>query len=360
MRSLAVAYPPVRTNDWWRERYPALVSSAEQAALSRVWNDAHTTDETRSFDAAMRPYLDDPFRGTRERRVCGPDDSSFTLEVTAARRALEAAGRAPSDIDLCLVASFRSEGIGVGNGAFLVRELGLRCPAINFETACSSSVVGLHTAASLIAAGGYRSVLVVVSCTYCRDADPSDSLSWFLGDGAGAFLVEREQGLGRVLGFATIPTESTCDAFAYHLATDAEGRPRVDMRAGKDAGPELRRTAAPFLKTCVSRALEDAKLTLSDVGFFVFNTPTAWYADFCAKELGIANESTVSTYSRYANIGPALMPANLHAAAREKKIERGDLVLAYSVGSVSTASAVVFEWGDVAVATDHDASPTST
>ncbi len=303
----------------------------------------------------MRPYLSDPFRGTQVRRICGEGENSLTLELRAAQRALEAAGRAASDIDLCLVASFRSEGIGVGNGAFLVRDLGLRCPAINFETACSSSVVGLHTAASLIAAGGYRSVLLVVSCTYGRDADPADSLSWFLGDGAGAFVLERDDAgrHGKVLGFATIPTESTCDAFAYHLVGDADGA-RIEMRAGRGAGPELRRTAAPFLKACVSRALDDAGVGLADLSFFVFNTPTAWYADFCARELGIANESTISTYSQYANIGPALMPANLHAAARGGRLRRGDLVLAYSVGSVSTASAIIFEWGDVEVHPQHD------
>lgn len=352
LRSLAVAFPPERSNDWWRTHHPDLVARAEQATLSRVWSDADGDAATANFDAAMRPYLDDPFRGTVARRVCGPGENSLTLETRAARRALEAAGRAPSDIDLCLVASLRSEGIGVGNAAFLVRDLGLGCPAWNYESACSSSVVGLHTAASLIEAGGYESVLVVISCTYCRDVDMSDSFSWFLGDGAAAFVMERRQAQGHVLGFATVPTESTCGAFAYQLGRD--GGPPIEIVSDRAAGPELRRTAGTFLRSTVSKLERMTGVVKDDIDFFVFNTPTAWYAKFCAAELGIANESTISTYPLYANIGPVLMPANLHHAATEGRLAEGDRVLAYSVGSVSTASCVAFEWRDVAVHPDRD------
>lgn len=353
LSALSLAFPPARTNDWWRERYPDLVARAEEATLSKVWTDAEGNDETRSFDDAMRPYLADPFRGTIERRVCGPDENSLILEKRAAQRALEASGRSASDIDLCLVASLRSEGIGVGNAAFLVRDLGLRCPAWNYESACSSALVGLSTAASMITAGPFRSVLVVVSCTYCRDVDMSDSFSWFLGDGAAAFVVEERTDRGRVLGYAAIPTETTCGAFAYHLL-DGERGPGVEIRSDRAAGKELRRTAEPFLRETVHRALEDAGVGLEDIGAFVFNTPTAWYADFCGRALGLADKSIASTYSQYANIGPVLNPANLHATARAGHLHDGDLVLAYAVGSVSTATAVVFEWRDVAVHPNTD------
>ena len=60
-------------------------------------------------------------------------------------------------------------------------------------------------------------------------------------------------------------------------------------------------------------------------------------------------ERTISAYPLYANVGPVLMPANLHLAASLGRIAPGALVLLYSVGSVSTASAAVMRWGDVAL-----------
>ena len=86
------------------------------------------------------------------------------------------------------------------------------------------------------------------------------------------------------------------------------------------------------------------------VAFFVFNTPTAWFAEFAAGTLGVSPSRTVDVNPKYGNIGPALLPVGLHEAAREGRIRRGDLVLCYSVGSVSTAHAAVLRWGDVAIA----------
>jgi 3-oxoacyl-[acyl-carrier-protein] synthase III len=86
---------------------------------------------------------------------------------------------------------------------------------------------------------------------------------------------------------------------------------------------------------------------LSEVDCFVFNTPTAWYADFCARALGVPRERTVDTYPEYANIGPALMPVNLLRAAESGVVKPGDLVLLYTVGSVSSAGAALLRWGNV-------------
>jgi 3-oxoacyl-[acyl-carrier-protein] synthase-3 len=55
----------------------------------------------------------------------------------------------------------------------------------------------------------------------------------------------------------------------------------------------------------------------------------------------------VNTYPRFANVGPALLPVNLHDAA--PRLHAGDHVLVFSIGSVSTAGAAVLRWGDVAL-----------
>jgi 3-oxoacyl-[acyl-carrier-protein] synthase-3 len=48
-------------------------------------------------------------------------------------------------------------------------------------------------------------------------------------------------------------------------------------------------------------------------------------------------------------VGPALLPVNLHRAASSGRLRPDDLVLLYTVGSVSSAGAVVLRWGDVAL-----------
>ena len=78
----------------------------------------------------------------------------------------------------------------------------------------------------------------------------------------------------------------------------------------------------------------------------VTNTPTAWYASFAAKVLRIPRDRIASTYERFANTGPVLIPMNLYESVRQGKLRDGDWVLLYAIGSVSTAVATVMRWSD--------------
>jgi 3-oxoacyl-[acyl-carrier-protein] synthase-3 len=126
------------------------------------------------------------------------------------------------------------------------------------------------------------------------------------------------------------------------------------MRAGDpNAGRVMRDSAADQLRTCVHGVLARAGAKLDDVSFFIFNTPVAWFARFCARTLGIDPERTISVYPSYGNMGAALTTANLYHAAHAGKIRRGDLVLVYAIGSTSTAGATLMRWGDVALSASN-------
>jgi 3-oxoacyl-[acyl-carrier-protein] synthase-3 len=351
IRSLAVSFPRTeRTPQFWRSRYPELVATAEQQSLAKVWASAEKGEPSKhAFDAEMERFLGDPFRGTARRRVLAPGETALSLELRAAKDAMAAAGVGPDDIDLMIVHSFLPDQIGVGNSAFLSGALGLRGAAWNLETACTSSVVAFQTACALVSAGQYKNVLCVVSCTYSRAADEADTISWFLGDGAAAFLVSAAPEGQGLLGAKIVNTAVTCGTFYYDLVNDPAKGPVVRMLATPKTGKVLRDTAEPFLIECCEGALKTAGVTKGDIDYFIFNTPTAWFADFCARALSIDRARIENTHDLYANIGPVLTPANLFHAARGGRIKPGDLVLMYAIGSVSSAGAAVMRWGDAAL-----------
>lgn len=358
MRSLAVSFPSVeRTKAHWKKKFPEMIATAEQQTLAKVWDQAATKGTpANAFDAEMAAFVGDPFRGTDRRRVLGPGETALSIEKRAAEQALLAAGLTASDIDLMIVHSFLPDQIGVGNAAFLSGELGLKGAAWNLETACTSTVVALQTASALVRAGEYRNVLCVISCTYSRAADEDDSVSWFLGDGAAAFVVsEAPEGEG-LLGAKVVNTSVTCGTFYYDLVNDPPERgPRVRMLASPRTGKVLRDTAQPFLIECCEGALAAAGKKLSDIDFIVANTPTRWFANFVSRALGVDRSRVADTHELYANIGPVLTPVNLHHTAKEGRIKPGDLVLLYAIGSVSSAGAAVMRWGDVALGPMPDA-----
>ncbi len=350
IRSLAVKLPSIkRTNDYYREKYPELVAQAEQKSLARLFSLAGSTPSN-EFDLEMLPYLSDPFRGTVERRVLGPGESSLTLEYRAACDALDAAKLSPNDVDLMLVSSVWSEQIGFGNAAFLARQLGLQGAAWNLDATCGSTPVALQTACALVRAGEYRNVLVVISCTYSRFFDEDDTMSWFLSDGAGAIVVSSLESNQGILGTKTVHGGVLCDVVAPQLRNDAQGNPQIRMKLCKDANKVTRATAVELLHKCCLGAVAAAGVTLEQIDFFLFNTSTAWFASFATRVLSIDPERTLNLYPQYANIGPVLTVANLYHAAQLGKIRENDLVLIYGFGAAGAASASVMRWGNVGLA----------
>ncbi|WGV26221.1 3-oxoacyl-ACP synthase III family protein [Halotia branconii] len=351
VRSLAMALPSIkRSNDYYREKYPELIAQSEQRSLARLFSVNNSTPNN-EFDFKMLPYLQDPFRGTVNRWVLAPDESSLMLQERAARQALDAANLTFSEVDLMLVASIWPEHIGFGDAAFLSRQLNLQGAAWNIDAACGVTPVALQTACALVRSQEYRNVLVVISCSYSRFFAEDDTLSWFMSDGVGAFVVGSLAPNQGILGTKTIHTAALCDIFFAKLTEDEQGNPQVQMRMDKIANRAIRETAVDQLRTCCEGAVAAAGVILDQVDFFIFNTSTAWGAQFCAQVLGIDIERTINLYSHYANIGPVITVANLYYAAQLNKIHENDLVLIYGLGAAGVASASVMRWGDVALGT---------
>ncbi|AUB42685.1 fabH [Nostoc flagelliforme CCNUN1] len=352
IRSLALSLPSIRrTNDYYIEKYPEMFAQAEQKSLAKLFSLAGSIPGN-EFDLEMMPYLLDPFRGSVERRILGLDESSLTLEERAARDALKAAKLSPDEVELLIVASVWPEQIGFGNAAFLARQLGLQGAAWNIDAACGVTPVALQTACALVRTKEYKNVLVVISCTYSRFFDENDTLSWCIGDGAGAFVVGTLEPSQGILGTKTISTSILCDSFFSKVTQDEQGNPLVRMQIDKSANKLFRETSVDLLRTCCQGAVTTADVTLDQIDFFLFHTTSAWFASFCTRVLGIEPERTINLYPQYANVGPVITVANMYHAAQLGRIQENDLVLIYGFGAAGAASASVMRWGKVALGLD--------
>jgi 3-oxoacyl-[acyl-carrier-protein] synthase III len=350
IRSLAVSFPSIiRTNDYYREKYPDLVANAEENTLGRFMSPTDTSPQN-EYELEMMPYLQDPFRGSVERRILSSEESTLTLECQAAKDALKSAALSPNEIDLIISSSFLPEQFGTGNATYVARKLGIKCAAWNLDATCASAPLALQTASALVQSGVYRNVLITISCNYSRLIDETNTFSWFMGDGAGAFVVaplEINQG---ILGSKTLNTSALCDQLIYTLSEDDRGNIQPRLQIGKEMGGIIKDMVPEMLRDCCKGAVENAGFTLDDINFFIFCTPCAWYTKFCTKALGIDLDRTIDGYPLYGNMGPTMNVANLYNAARMGKIGENDLVLMYGFGAASNASACVMRWGDVAVA----------
>lgn len=251
-------------------------------------------------------------------------------------------------MDLVLVAALFPETVGPGHAAYLAHDLGLHCPAWNLESTCASALIALQTAQALVQTETYHHVLIVVSHLGSQAVHEADTLSWSMGDGVGALVVGRVQPDQGILSTHVMSTASTCGAYLHELTIDAHGKPWRQTRTGDDVSV-LAETAVDFVRDCCHAAVQKAGVSLDQIDFFAFNTPTAWYTQVCTTALSIPPERTLSLYPQYANIGPVFPVANLYHAVQTEKIRADDLVLVYANGAAATAAAMVMRWGNVAL-----------
>ena len=137
--------------------------------------------------------------GILERRIAAPSETSASLGLTAARRALEAAQLHPADVDMIICATVTSDMMVPSNACVIQGGLGCRpIPAFDVNAACTGFLYGLAVAAQFIRTGSCRHILVVGAETLSRVVDFSDRTTCVLfGDGAGAVVVGAANGQGR-------------------------------------------------------------------------------------------------------------------------------------------------------------------
>lgn len=353
IKAIAVSFPSViRTNDYFREKYPQLVATAEKNSLAKAFISAESSNPTDTWTQEINPHLLDPFKGAVERRILGRGESSVSMEYDAVCKVLKASNMSLDDIDLILVSSMFPAHTEEGDAAYLAKKLKYNGPAWNVNSMCASAMISLHTAWSFIQSGAYDNILVVTSCTYSRFFDEQDTLSFFIGDGAAACVVScLEQGQG-ILSTKIVNTHPACGAFFNQLSRSENGEPRLLIKTSADAGKLLPGLFKKYFRECCSGALEQAGVTIDEIDFFVSFNGTAWYGSFCTRELGIDPAKTIDIYPQYANISTAFTLVSLHHAAQLNKIRPNDLVLVYNHGFVASSVAMVIRWGDVVLAPD--------
>src|SRR6266851_2786621 len=134
--------------------------------------------------------------GVYERRyVTG--ETVVAMGVAASCMALEAAGLDVSDLDAIICASTSPQQAIPCTAAFLQRELGAPegvSACFDINATCLSFLFALQTAAHLVAAGVYHTVLIVSSEIVSRSLNPRERESVVLfGDAAAAAIVTHSQ-----------------------------------------------------------------------------------------------------------------------------------------------------------------------
>lgn len=287
--------------------------------------------------------------GILERRYAADDEGTSDLAVRAARAAMESAEISPSDVDLLLVGTFTPDFTCPSTACLVQQKLGLDAPAVDMQAACSGFMYALATGAQYIATGNSRYALVIGADINSRIVEPADQRTAPLfGDGAGAVVLEagtKDQGL-----------------ICYQLGADGGGGSMLDRPVGgtsRPATPELISAGQHYLKMdgrnvfkwaiqvvseTIDLVLKKAEVDVEDVKLFVLHQANIRIIDHAMKVLKIPKEKVFNNLSRVGNTSAASIPLALDEAARQGRIESGDLVLMCGFGAGLTWGTGLYRW----------------
>ena len=164
-----------------------------------------------------------------------------------------------------------------------------------------------------------------------------------LGYGAGAVLLLGGEGDGSHADRGILASRlHSQGALADILYVDgAVGQPDKPGHLVMN-GREVFRHAVGKLAETVQQTLEASGLTAADIDWLVPHQANMRIIDAVGRKLGLGADKVVVTVDQHANTSAASIPLALHAAYRDGRIKRGQLVLMEALGGGLT-------WGSALV-----------
>jgi 3-oxoacyl-[acyl-carrier-protein] synthase-3 len=291
--------------------------------------------------------------GIQERRWVREGETGVSLALSASRKALEAAGLNPEDIDAIVYATSTPDHFIPGGGVYLQRELGAGpIPALDIRTQCSGFVYGLSVADAWIRSGEYSHVLVVGAEVQSTGMDVSTqgrNTAVIFADGAGAAVLGPTEEEGRGILAFDLHTDGDQAELLWVDGPGSMYHPRVSHQQLDQGryflemdGKEVFRHAVTRMPESVRAVLEKTGHATSDLTLLLPHQANLRISEGVQKALKLRDDQVYNNIMLYGNTTAATIPIALDECVKAGRLKRGDLLVMTAFGSG-------FMWGSAAV-----------
>jgi 3-oxoacyl-[acyl-carrier-protein] synthase-3 len=281
--------------------------------------------------------------GIRQRHIAAPHEATSDLALHASRAALAAAGIAPADVDVIIVATTTPDMVFPSTACILQAKLGARAgAAFDVQAVCSGFVYGLALADLLVGSGKARNALVVGAEIYSRILDWTDRGTCVLfGDGAGAVVVVPSAAPGILTSHLHADghyAEILCVPGSLRNG-ETFGTPFVHMDGGA-----VFRFAVKVLADVAEEALNATAKSAADIDWVIPHQANIRIMDATMKKLHLPQERLIVTVDLHGNTSAASIPLALAVACGDGRIKPGHLVMIEAMGGGFTWGSALLRW----------------
>lgn len=288
--------------------------------------------------------------GILQRHVAADGEATSDMASVAARRALDRAGIAPTEVDVVICATLTPDYFMPSSACLVQHRIGAsRATAYDLNAACSGFVYGVEVADALIRAGVHKTIVVIGAETMTARLDwTKRDTAVLFGDGAGAVVMRAEDGDCGVLS-----TFSASDGSAFDIlhipaggskqALTPENIERVDRHIYMN-GRELYKRAVLAFGEAAEAALKRANIPADAIDLMIPHQANRRIIASAAQRIGLPEEKILLNLDKVANTSAASIPIAIDHAVESGRLREGMLVLLAAFGAGLTWGSAVIRW----------------
>lgn len=281
-----------------------------------------------------------------ESRHIAVEETTTSMAIEAAKKALQDAKVSPEELDLIIVGTISPDHYFPSTACEIQSALGaVNATAFDISAACAGFLFGLGIVDAYMKAGTVRTALVVGAETLSKMMDWNDRSTCVLfGDGAGAAVVRSDES-------GIISMVQGSDG-ARGAALTCEGRrvnnPYKENHTSLDYtkmnGQEVYKFAVKTVPRSIEEALLKANVKTDEVKYFLLHQANLRIIEAVAKRLGQSIEKFPTNLQECGNISAGSVPVLLDYVNREGMLQKGDTIVLAGFGAGLTWGATVLTW----------------
>lgn len=287
--------------------------------------------------------------GIKQRHILkDPTKATSDMAAEAVKGLLEKTKTDPADIELIIVATITPDMIFPSCAALTATKAGaVNAFAFDLNSACSSFLFGLETAAKFIESGTYKKVILVGADKMTSITDYTNRNTCILfGDGAAAVLLEPN-----TEGNGVIDSVLHVDSTNWeYLCLKAGGSLKPATHETVDAGEHfIYQDGQPVFKIAVNsmansarEVLERNSLTGKDVNYLIPHQANKRIIDATGHHLGLKPEQICVNIENYGNTTAATIPLCMWDF--EHAFKKGDNIILAAFGGGYSWGALYLKW----------------
>ncbi len=288
--------------------------------------------------------------GVKERRILNEEGLGTSyMARKAAKQLMQKTGANPDDIDMVIVCTTTPDYHFPSTASILCDKLGLKNAfAFDLQAACCGFLYGLEVAASMVASGRHKKVILVGADKMSSMVNYQERATCpIFGDGAAAVMLE--------------PTTEELGVLDSILRTDGKGLPFLHMKAGGSVCPPSYFTvdhkmhyiyqegrtvfkyAVSNMSNITATIAEKNGLGKENIDWVIPHQANMRIIDAVAARLEVPMDKVMVNIQRYGNTSAGTLPLCLWDY--EKRLKKGDNLSFTAVGAGFTYGAVYVKWG---------------